>query len=102
MNATATTHYVSLVPGNYGRESRGVFATAGPGFHNSGFRHKVSAYADGTVKLSAVASVLARRPVSQAPDLGTVRIGDLVEIEGMGTFEVTRKALSDPHLVPVA
>ncbi|MGW0681857.1 hypothetical protein ACWD2L_00645 [Streptomyces sp. NPDC002754] len=100
MNAT-TTHYVTLVPGNYGRESRGVFRTAGPGFHNPEFRHKVCAYSDGTVRLSAVASVIAARPIERAPELGTVRIGDTVEIEGMGVFRVTRKALSDPHLVPV-
>lgn len=100
MNA-ATTHHVTLVPGNYGRESRGVFATAGPGYHNPNFRHKVAAYNDGTVRLSAVASVIARRPVDRAPDLGTVRIGDTVEIEGMGAFVVTRKAVADPVLVPV-
>lgn len=101
MNAT-TTHRVTLVDGNYGRESEGVFRTEGPGFHNPTFRHKVSAYNDGTVKLSAVASVIAARPVERPQNLGTVRIGDLIEIEGMGTFEVTRKVVSDPVLVPVA
>jgi hypothetical protein len=98
-----TTHHVKLDrETNYGPESSVVFRAEGPGFHNREFMHKVSYYPrDGVMRLSAVASVIAAQPVDRAPVAGTVRIGDTIEIEGMGAYVVTRKALADPVLIPV-
>lgn len=90
------------VPGEIvARESTATVRVEGKGVWNPHHPHRVLILSDGSARLSAEATVIAKYPVKGDAAAGTVRIGDRLMVDG-SEYEVRARPMSDPELVPAS